>query len=123
MMCNKRRVSFFCRFKNTPCDSISIFQSRPLNARFQMRLGNNNEFSVLRISPKEASTRLNGSIRMFRQLDVWADGWDPSLKIFFWPECPKWKALSGHRRGKTCARCLVFRRTGGQMTGTRRSHA
>lgn len=48
-----------------------------------MRLGNNNEFSVLRISPKEASTRLNGLIRMFRQLDVWANGRGPFPKFSF----------------------------------------
>lgn len=45
------------------------------------------------------------------------------LQNFLLARVPMEGALPGHRRDKTCARCLVFRRKGGQMTGTRRSHA
>lgn len=55
---------------------------------------------------KRPEPGFNGSIRMFRQLDVWADGLGDPSEIFFWPTSSRGEdALLGTptQRDKTCA--------------------
>jgi len=72
---------------------------------------------------KRPQPDFNGSIRMFRQHDVWANGRAVPL-----PKFSSGPRSHGRRVIPTSTRqnlrvCLVFRRTSSQMTGTCRSHA
>lgn len=98
-------------------DSFSVPWIRTRDAR------NSNEPSVSRISPKQVETGFNGSIRVFRQLDVWAAGSMVPSEIFFCSRSP-WKARYRPPMGQnSSALPSVFSRATGQMTGTRHSHA
>lgn len=72
---------------------------------------------------KRPQPGFNGSIRMFRQHDVWANGRAvPPPKFSSGPSSHGRRVIPAST-GQNLRVCLVFRRTSGQMTGTRRSHA
>lgn len=121
MMCNKERV-FFYRFKKNPMilSRYSSLDHLKCDSRCALAIITNSlscEFPRKRPQPGLMAQSACSDNSMCGP----TVGTPP--QNFLLARVPMEGALSGHRRGKTCARCLVFRRTGGQMTGTRRSHA